>query len=637
MAHPVEYGTSLLSQNDLNLFNEGSHYRLHEKLGAHPISVEGTEGTYFAVWAPNARQVSVVGDFNDWNSSSHQLRQKGKSGIWEGFIAGIGTGTLYKYSIVSEYQGYHVEKADPLAFYAEVPPGTASQVWKAEYQWSDKEWMDNRKQRNALDAPISIYELHLGSWQRVPEEENRFLTYREIAPRLANYLTEVGFTHVEFVPIMEHQSYGSWGYQTTAYFSPTSRYGSPQDLMYLIDYLHQHNIGVILDWVPSHFPNDTNGLGFFDGTHLYERDDPMQETHPDWSSLTFNLGRNEVRSFLMSSAIFWLDKYHADGLRVNALASILYLDYGRNDGEWVGNRFGGHENLDAISFLRSLNEVVHQKTDGAQTIAEGATVWPMVSRPPYVGGLGFGLKWDTGWMHDTLEYMAYDPVFRKHHHNNLTSRMTYAFSENFVLPLPHDQVAHGKGSLLNRMPGDKWRQFANLRLLFGYMYGEPGKKLLFMGDEFGQEREWDHDSSLDWHILQYLGHSGVKKWIEDLNRFYRDHPALYEMDTEQAGFQWIDSNDIENSVISFLRNGKSGSDSILVICNFTPVPRHNYRVGAPKPGFWQESLNSDAGIYGGSGQGNLGGVEAAPIPLHGQPYSLTITVPPLAVVFFKRA
>jgi 1,4-alpha-glucan branching enzyme len=633
----VSNDMTLLSDNDLHLFNEGTHYRLYEKLGAHPITSEGTEGTYFAVWAPNARQVSVIGDFNGWDKTSHLLRPRGQSGIWEGFIPGISSSTLYKYYIISHRRNYRVEKADPLAFHNEVPPKTASLVWNLDYTWSDQNWMEKRKSNSALDAPISIYEVHLGSWRRVPEEGNRSLSYRELAPQLAEYVQQTGFTHVEFLPVMEHPFFGSWGYQTTGYFAPTSRYGTPQDFMYLVDYLHQHDIGVILDWVPSHFPNDEHGPGYFDGTHLYEHADPRQGIHPDWNSFIFNYGRNEVRSFLFSSALFWLDKYHVDGLRVDAVASMLYLDYGRKAGEWIPNKYGGNENIEAIDFLRHFNQVVYQENQGVQTIAEESTAWPMVSRPTYIGGLGFGLKWDMGWMHDTLDYMTKDPIYRKYHHNNLTFRMIYAFFENFVLPLSHDEVVHGKASLLSKMPGDDWQKFANMRLLLGYMYAQPGKKLLFMGGELGQWREWVHDDSLDWHLLQYLPHSGLQKWVSDLNQFYRSQPPLHQVDFSQTGFEWIDCNDVEHSVVSLMRKGYAADDVIVVACNFTPMTHFNYRIGVPQAGFWRELLNSDAVEYGGSGKGNLGGVKAAPISLHGRPYSLTITLPPLAIVFFKHA
>ena len=632
---PVLSEVTLITEDDLYLFNEGSHFRLYEKLGAHPLTVDGQRGTYFAVWAPDAEQVFVVGDFNHWNKTSHPLRSRGQSGIWEGFIPGVGKGVIYKYHITSRHMGYKVDKADPFAYYHETPPKTASIVWDLDYIWGDQEWMEKRRRHNALDAPIAIYEVHLGSWRQVPEEDNRPLTYREMAPRLAEYVSGMGFTHVEFLPVMEHPFYGSWGYQSTGYFAPTSRYGTPQDFMYLVDYLHQHGIGVILDWVPSHFPTDEHGLAFFDGTHLYEHADTRKGFHPDWNSYIFNYGRNEVRNFLISSALFWLDKYHVDGLRVDAVASMLYLDYSRKEEEWIPNKYGGRENLEAIAFLRRFNEEVYKNYPDVQTIAEESTAWPMVSRPTYVGGLGFGIKWDMGWMHDTLQYISQDPNYRKYHHNNLTFRMLYAFSENFLLPLSHDEVAHGKGSLLGKMPGDDWQKFANLRLLLGYMYAQPGKKLLFMGGEFGQWQEWHHDQSLDWHLTSYQQHSQVQRWVEDLNRLYRSEPALYELDFEPAGFEWIDVNDFEQSVISFIRKGKSTDDVFLVVGNFTPVTRFNYMVGAPRGGFWKEIMNSDAQEYGGSGQGNLGGVEAATIPFHGRPYSLSLTLPPLAVVFFK--
>jgi 1,4-alpha-glucan branching enzyme len=631
----VSFDVSLLTQDDQYLFNEGSHYRLYDKLGAHLLTVGGVQGSYFAVWAPNAAQVSVMGDFNNWDKASHTLRPRGGSGIWEGFIPHLEQGTIYKYHITSQLHGYEVDKSDPLAFYNEVPPRTASVVWDLAYTWGDQEWLAGRQERNRLEAPIAVYEVHLGSWMRVPEEGLRPLTYRELAPRLADHVQRLGFTHVEFLPVMEHPFYGSWGYQTTGYFAPTSRYGTPQDFMYLIDYLHQHGIGVILDWVPSHFPTDEHGLGYFDGTHLYEHADLRQGWHPDWNSFIFNYGRNEVRSFLLSSALFWLGTYHADGLRVDAVASMLYLDYSRKEGEWIPNTFGGRENLEAIAFLRRFNEEVYKSFPAVQTIAEESTSWPMVSRPNYVGGLGFGLKWDMGWMHDTLEYMSRDPIYRTYHHNLLTFRMLYAFTENFVLPFSHDEVVYGKGSLLRKMPGDDWQKLANLRLLFGYMYMQPGKKLLFMGGEFGQWNEWNHESSLDWHLLQYSPHAGLQRWVEDLNRLYRSEPALHEMDNHPAGFEWIDCNDAHTSVISALRRGRTTTDLLLVVCNFTPVPRLNYRVGAPRGGFWHEVRNSDARDYGGSGHGNLGGIEAAPIPCHGRPYSLTLTLPPLASVFFK--
>jgi 1,4-alpha-glucan branching enzyme len=636
MADPVRYGVSLLTEDDLYLFNQGTHFRLYEKLGAHPLQHEGREGAYFAVWGPDAERVSVVGDFNGWDPSSHPLGSRGQSGIWEGFIPGVNKGMPYKFHIQSRYNGYRADKTDPFSLFNEVSPKTASIVWNLEYTWGDQEWMGVRAaHNNAHTAPFSIYEVHLGSWMRVPDEGERPLTYRELAPQLAEYVRNMGFTHVQFLPVMEHPFYGSWGYQVTGFFAPTSRYGTPQDFMSLIDYLHQAGIGVILDWVPSHFPTDEHGLGYFDGTHLYEHGDPRQGFHPDWSSFIFNYGRNEVRSFLLSSALFWLHHFHADGLRVDAVASMLYLDYSRKEGEWVPNEYGGRENLAAISFLRSFNEEVYKNYPDVQTIAEESTAWPMVSRPNYVGGLGFGMKWDMGWMHDTLEYMSKDPLYRRYHHNLLTFRLLYAFHENFVLPLSHDEVVHGKGSLLGKMPGDDWQKFANLRLLFGYMFAQPSKKLIFMGGEFGQWWEWYHEKSLDWHLLQSEPHAGMQKWVRDLNWFYRREAALHELDFSPAGFEWIDCNDSDSSVISLLRKGHSTQDRLLVICNFTPVPRQNYRVGVPRGGFWKEALNSDSGIYGGSGMGNMGGAEAEPHSLHGRSHRLTLTLPPLAVVFFK--
>ena len=628
---------SLLTDNDLYLFNEGSHFRLYDKLGAHVVTHTGTSGTYFAVWAPDAEQVSVIGDFNGWNKKSHRLHPKGQSGIWEGFLPGIGKGTLYKYHIASRFNGYRVDKADPFSIFNEVPPKTASIIWDLDYSWGDQEWLASRRHRNGLDRPMAIYEMHVGSWRRVLGEGNRSLSYRELAPQLADYLQRMGYTHVEFLPIMDHPFFGSWGYQITGYFAPSGNYGTPQDLMALIDILHQRGIGVIFDWVPSHFPADEHGLAFFDGTHLYEHSDPRQGYHPEWKSYIFNYGRNEVQSFLISNAIFWLDHYHADGLRVDAVASMLYLDYARKEGEWIPNRYGGRENIEAINFLRRMNEEVYKHRPDVQTIAEESTAWPMVSRPNYLGGLGFGLKWDMGWMHDTLEYMSKDSLFRRYHHNKLTFRMIYAFHENFVLPLSHDEVVYGKGSLLGKMPGDDWQKFANLRALFGYMYAQPAKKLLFMGGEFGQWREWVHDASLEWDLLDYPLHAGLQRWVQDLNWLYRNEPALHELDCDPGGFEWIDCDDADSSVVSLIRKGKSSAAVILVLCNFTPVPRYSYRVGAPRGGRWQEVLNSDAAEYGGGNMGNLGGVDTAPVGLHGRPYSLTLTLPPLSVSFFKSA
>lgn len=628
---------SLLTDHDVYLFKEGSHFQLYEKLGSHLVTFNNEKGVYFAVWAPNAEKVSIIGDFNTWNKESHHLRaREDRSGIWEGFIPHIAEGALYRYHIRSRYNNYRADKRDPFAFYGEVPPKSASIVRDLSYTWGDQTWMKDRSRKNNINAPSSIYEVHPGSWRRVPEAGNRFLTYREMAKYLTEYVKEMGFTHVEFLPVMEHPFYGSWGYQITGYFSPTSRYGTPQDFMYLVDCLHQNGIGVILDWVPSHFPSDEHGLVYFDGTHLYEHADPRKGFHPDWTSYIFNYGRNEVQNFLVSNALFWLDKYHIDGLRVDAVASMLYLDYSRKEGEWIPNEYGGRENIEAVSFLKKFNETVYHFYPDAQAIAEESTAWPMVSRPTYVGGLGFGMKWNMGWMHDTLKYFSNDPIYRKYQMNQITFSILYAFTENFVLPLSHDEVVHGKGSLLNRMPGDEWQKFANLRLLFGYMYGHPGKKLLFMGGEFGQTKEWNHEESLSWHLLQYPIHQGMQEWVKDLNRFYRSEPALYEIDFEYNGFEWVDFHDLDRNIISFLRKGKTVKDQILVVCNFTPVPRYNYRIGVPYGGFWKEVLNSDAKHYNGSGHGNLGGVEASPLPSHGKYHSLTLTLPPLGIIFLKK-
>ncbi len=631
----MNFQTSLLTDQDLYLFNEGSHYRLHEKMGAHLITHNGEAGTVFSVWAPNARSVSVVGSFNGWDPKTHLLSARGSSGIWEDFIPGVTKGAVYKFHIESRQNAYRIDKCDPLGLLHETPPRTASVVWDLDYQWNDQDWIQKRAAHNSLRAPQSIYEVHLGSWMRVPEEGNRSLTYRETAPKLADYVNQLGFTHVEFLPVMEHPFFGSWGYQTTGYFAPTSRFGTPQDFMYLIDYLHQRGIAVILDWVPSHFPSDAHGLAFFDGTHLYEHADSRQGFHPDWKTHIFNYGRAEVRSFLMSSAMFWLDKYHVDGLRVDAVASMLYLDYSRKQGEWIPNKYGGRENLEAIDFLRRFNQESYKEHPAIQTTAEESTSWPMVSKPVYLGGLGFGLKWDMGWMHDTLRYFRNDPIHRKYHHNDLTFRGLYSSHENFVLPLSHDEVVHGKGSLIRKMPGDEWQRFANLRLLYAYMYAQTGKKLIFMGCEFGQVREWAHDSSLDWDIVQYPVHRGLQAWMEQLNRFYRNEPAMHQLDIGHEGFEWIDANDNAASTISLLRKSESPQDTILVACNFTPVPRTGYRVGVPHGGYWNEMLNSDAREYAGSGQGNLGGVQAEETPSHGRPFSLTLTLPPLAALFFK--
>jgi 1,4-alpha-glucan branching enzyme len=626
---------SLISEFDRHLFNEGTHSHLYEKLGAHPMVLNGRQGTFFAVWAPNARSVSVIGDFNGWVKTTHPLNCLGNSGIWEGFFTDITRGNHYKYHIMSQYNGYRVDKADPLAFLTEVPPRTASIVGDLEYKWSDINWISERQQRNGLDRPISIYEVHLGSWRRDPKDSERLLTYRELAPILAGYVKEMGFTHIELLPITEHPFYGSWGYQTTGYFAPTSRYGTPQDFMYLVDYLHQNGIGIFLDWVPSHFPADEHGLGYFDGTHLYEHADNRLGLHPEWNSLIFNYGRNEVRSFLISSALFWLDKYHIDGLRVDAVASMLYLDYSRKNGDWLPNKFGGRENLEAISLLKRFNEEVYKSFPGTQTFAEESTAWPMVSRPTYVGGLGFGLKWNMGWMHDTLEYASKDPIHRKYHQDDLTFSLIYAFNENFVLPLSHDEVVHGKGSLLSKMPGDTWQKFANLRALYGYMWGHPGKKLLFMGNEFGQWIEWNCGSSLDWHFTEFNQHKGLQKYVSDLNKFLITEPAMYQVDFEWKGFEWIDFHDADSSIISFLRRGKQENDILVFVCNFTPVPRFDYRIGVPYQGFYHEILNSDSNIYWGSNIGNLGGIPAEAVPFHNRPFSLNLTLPPLSTIVFK--
>ncbi len=624
--------SSLLTPFDLHLFNEGTHSHLYEKLGAH-LS-EDPEGASFAVWAPNADWVSVIGDFNGWSRDANKLMPREQSGIWEGFIPGVKHGTLYKYHVHSRVTRTGADKADPFAVFAEQPPRQASIVWDLTYDWGDEDWMRNRSRANGRQSPWSVYEVHLGSWMRVPEEENRWLTYRELAPRLADYAHRLGFTHVEFMPVMEHPFYGSWGYQVTGYFAPTSRYGTPQDFMFLVEHLHQHGIGVILDWVPSHFPSDEFGLQTFDGTHLYEHADPRLGVHPDWGSSIFNYGRNEVRGFLLSSALSWLNRYHADGLRVDAVASMLYLDYSRKAGQWLPNKFGGKENLDAVDFLRRFNIEVYKEHPDVQTIAEESTNWPLVSRPTYLGGLGFGMKWDMGWMHDTLAYMSKDPVHRRFDHSQLTFRMLYAYSENYKLPLSHDEVVHGKGSLLAKMPGDDWQKFANLRLLLAYMYAMPGKKLLFMGIEFAQWSEWDHEKSLDWHLTDEPMHGGMSRLTGDLNRVMREEKALHELDFDPAGFAWIDASDAEQSVISFVRRG-SGDEMLVAAFNFTPVPRHNYQIGAPVGGHWLEILNSDAPIYGGSGQGNLGGVDAAPVGRHGHLHSLNLTLPPLGAVFLK--
>jgi 1,4-alpha-glucan branching enzyme len=626
---------SALSEFDLYLLAEGTHSRAYGKLGAHIVEAGGLQGVQFAVWAPNAQRVSVIGDFNNWDPEANALVQR-TGGVWDSFIPGLKPGTRYKYHLVSRYRNYTADKSDPYGFATEIRPQTASRVWDLDsYSWHDESWMANRPARKSQHSPISVYEVHLGSWRRAPKHGNRWLTYREMAPLLADYVHDAGFTHVEFLPIMEHPFDGSWGYQAIGYFAPTSRFGTPTDFMYLVDYLHQRDIGVILDWVPAHFPKDEAGLGFFDGSHLYEHADPRQGEHPDWNTFVFNYGRNEVQSFLISNALFWFDKYHADGLRVDAVASMLYLDYGRREGQWMPNRYGGKENIEAIHFLRALNEDVYAAFPDVLMIAEESTSWPQVSRPTYLGGLGFGMKWNMGWMHDILDYMSQDPIFRSYRHGQITFGLLYAFAENFVLPFSHDEVVYGKGSMIAKMPGDVWQKFANLRLLYGFMFGHPGKKLLFMGDEFGQWSEWNHDASLEWHLLDNPVHAGMKRWVRDLNTLYRGQPALHELDFESAGFEWVDCTDSQRSIISFIRRGRNQDDQLLFVCNFTPVLRTNYRVGVSLGTAWKEILNSDAPLYGGSGQGNFGGLEAAPLRIHGRPFSLNMTLPPLGVVVFQ--
>jgi len=620
-----------IGEVDLHLFNEGTHDRLYEKLGAHPGVYDGVEGTRFAVWAPNAGNVSVVGDFNRWTPGKTALSPLGSSGIWAGVVPGVGEGACYKYHLAGAGHGHRADKADPFGFQHEHPPRTGSIVRRLDYTWGDEAWMRERRARNALDAPMAVYELHLGSWQR--HADGRVLGYREVAQPLADHVERLGFTHVQLMPIMEHPFDGSWGYQVTGYFAPTSRYGSPQDFMYLVDFLHQRGIGVLLDWPPAHFPTDGHGLGFFDGTHLFEHADPRRGFHPDWQSLIFNYGRHEVRGFLVASALFWFDRYHIDGLRVDAVASMLYRDYSRAEGEWVPNEYGGRENLEAIDFLRQLNTTVYARHPDVQMIAEESTAWPGVSRPCHLGGLGFGLKWDMGWMHDTLSYLARDPVHRKFHHHELTFRAIYAFHENFVLPLSHDEVVHGKQSLLSKMPGDYWQKFANLRLLYALMYGQPGKKLLFMGAELGQWHEWRHGEALDWALAGFPAHEGLARLLGDLNRLYRSVPALHARDADARGFEWIEANDDEQSVLVFARHGATADQRVVVALNFTPVPRHGYRVGVEQGGRWRELLNSDAEAYGGSGVGNLGGVDADAWPWDGRPCSLALTLPPLGAVF----
>lgn len=626
----------VLTDFDLYLFGEGSHYKKYEKLGAHIMEINGIKGVHFAVWAPNAKRVSVIGDFNKWDGRRHPMRVLGSSGIWEIFIPGFNEGDLYKFEIKSKFNNYIAVKSDPYAFYFELRPKSASIVYDMnKYQWDDSKWMEMRPKKNLFESPISIYEMHLGSWMRVPEENNRWLTYRETADRLIRYVKEMGYTHIELMPVTEHPLDASWGYQTIGYFAPTSRYGKPEDFMYFVDKCHQDNIGVILDWAPAHFPTDGHGLGFFDGTCLYEHEDPRKGFHPDWGTKIFNYGRNEVGNFLLSNALFWFEKYHIDGLRVDAVASMIYLDYSRNEGEWIPNVFGGRENLEAIDFLKKFNEIVHQNHPGILTIAEESTAWPSVSRPTYLGGLGFCMKWNMGWMNDTLEYFLKEPVHRKYHQNNLTFSLLYAFTENFVLVLSHDEVVHGKRSMLSKMPGDMWQKFANLRLFYGFMYSHPGKKLLFMGGEFGQWDEWYHEKSIDWHLLRLIPHRSLQKFVMVLNHIYQSEPALYEVDFNYQGFEWIDFRDTENSIISFIRKAKDPDNFLVIVCNFTPVPRTGYRIGVPENCFYKEILNSDSQIYWGSNLGNAGGINADKISCHGKSYSINITLPPLSVLIFK--
>ena len=632
---PVSNAT-ILSDFDQYLMGEGSHERLYEKMGSHLVEMEGKRGVHFAVWAPNARQVYLMGDFNSWHDESHPLTSS-NSGIWTLFVPELVENTVYKYRVLSQ-SGESFEKADPYGFAMELRPSTASVVADINrYKWSDGDWINRRAEQQNLDRPISIYEVHLSSWRKVPDEKwgSRYLTYRELAEELIPYVVKMGFTHIELLPIAEHPFDASWGYQVLGFYAPTSRFGTPEDLMYFIDQCHQHQLGVILDWVPAHFPKDGAGLNFFDGTHLYAHTDPRQGEHRDWGTMIFNYGRNEVRAFLISNALFWLDKYHFDGLRVDAVASMLYLDYSREEGQWLPNQYGGRENLEAISFLRKMNEVVHGVFPGVLTMAEESTAWPMVSRPTYTGGLGFSLKWNMGWMHDTLGYMSKDPIHRKYHQNNMTFGLLYAFNENFILPLSHDEVVHGKGSLLSKMAGDEWQKFANLRAFYGFMWAHPGKKLLFMGSEFGQWQEWNFETSLEWDALDAPNHHGVQHFVQDLNQLYQKEPALHENDFDERGFEWIDASDTENSVLSFIRKAESSDEFLIIVSNFTPVPWDAYRIGVPKQGYYKEIFNSDSDNYWGSNMGNQGRQATEPIPMHGYPQSLSLILPPLATIMLK--
>ncbi|MCX8129878.1 MAG: 1,4-alpha-glucan branching protein GlgB [Clostridia bacterium] len=626
----------VISDYDIHLFNEGNHHKIYEKLGAHICKVNGVDGTLFAVWAPCAKRVSVVGNFNQWDGRRHQMRNLGCSGVWEIFIPGICKGDVYKYEIKTHF-GEIYKKADPYAFYAELRPDTASIVYDIEgYQWGDKDWIKERENSNILEKPVSIYELHLGSWKKkIDDDDNGFFSYRELADQLVEYVKEMGYTHIEILPVSEHPFDGSWGYQVTGYFAATSRYGEPKDFMYFVDKLHQNGIGIIVDWVPAHFPKDGHGLARFDGTALYEHEDCRQGEHLDWGTHIFNYGRNEVRNFLVSNAVFWFEKYHIDGLRVDAVASMLYLDYGKNHGEWIANKYGGRENLDAVEFIRQLNHTVYSYFPGVMMIAEESTSWPLVSKPPYMGGLGFSFKWNMGWMNDFLKYVSMDPIYRKYHHNLLTFAIMYAYSENFILVLSHDEVVHGKCSMLNKMPGDYWQKFAGLRNSYGFMYGHQGKKLMFMGCEFGQFIEWKYKTGLDWLLLDYDMHRKMQAYVRDLNRLYRTEKALYEVDFSYDGFEWIDCNDSDHSIVSFLRKGKDWHDMLIFVCNFTPVVYDHYRIGVPFDCYYEEILNSDSEIYGGSNVGNCGGLQAEEIATHGKPYSVGMRIPPLATVVLK--
>jgi 1,4-alpha-glucan branching enzyme len=627
----------ILTDYDLHLFNEGTHYRAWEKFGSHRTTVDGVAGVHFAVWAPNARRVSVIGDFNRWDGRVHPMNVLGSSGVWEVFVPGLSEGACYKYEVETA-AGHLLEKADPYAQRFEVPPNSASIIWtEGRYEWGDAEWLHDRPSFAGWhERPMSIYEVHLGSWRRVPEEGNRYLSYRELAETLVPYVREMGYTHIELMPVMEHPFSGSWGYQVIGFFAPTSRFGPPDDFRYFVDQCHRHGVGVILDWVPGHFPKDQHGLAQFDGTSLYEHADPRQGEHKDWGTLIFNYGRNEVRTFLMSNALFWLEEFHIDGLRVDAVASMLYLDYSRHQGEWIPNQYGGRENLEAVTFLQQLNTETHGRVPGTITVAEESTAWPAVSRPTYVGGLGFTYKWNMGWMHDILEYARENPIHRRWHHGQITFSMLYAFTENFVLPFSHDEVVHGKRAMLDKMPGDLWQKHATLRALYGYMFGHPGKKLLFMGSEFGQWREWNVEASLDWHLLDDPLHRGLRRWVQDLNHTYQREASLHQVDFEPAGFSWIDCNDNENSVISMIRRARDADDFTVMLANFTPVPRPGYRIGVPEAGWYRELLNSDGAIYGGSNMGNSGGVPADDQPSHGFSHSIVVTVPPLGFVLLKR-